>query len=802
MSAEANPNLPLEIAHVLFIDIVGYSKLLIDDQHDAQQQLSRIVRSTNEFRVAETDGKLVRLPTGDGIALVFFSNPEAPVQCATEITKALKANPKFQLRMGIHSGAVSGLTDVNERSNVAGTGINMAQRVMDCGDAGHILLSKRAAEDLTQYSRWHHYLHDLGECEVKHGLVVSLVNLCNEEIGNSEVPKSIKQRGSGRAERSGSTKAERIFGRKRALEIVALLLFFSGIVIWLVQTQRRQVVVMQKQGEQVTTMVTRYQQMEQALARLAQVEVQSKQPGEKLTPEEQRARAYAMLEKELGLTAGTLAKELPGFALELYSRADATPLIRARAAYALNRFDEAEKLSLEAGERDRKAYETANRVADERRKAALESYELAGWSAEKRVQYTNALEHLRKAEHLTDRARDPLEWARVQFAIGWVLYDQGQYQQVESVLREVLKERERLLGPEHPDTIAVRHYIARALSRQGRYAEAETEYRVVLKIKENVLGPEHPDTLKTRNNLANVLDDEGKYAEAEAEFRTVLRLEQKVLGPEHPDTLVIRSNLATVLDSEGKYAEEEVENRTVLKLEQKVLGPEHPDTLSTRNNLGNVLEEEGKYAEAEAEDRAVIALRQKVLGPEHPDTLSTRGSLAVVLDHESNYAEAEGETRAVLNIQQKALGPEHPDTLLTRSDLANTLDHGGKSSEAEAEGREVIKIEERVLGPEHPQTLRSRNGLAVTLNHQGKYAEAEAAFRELIKLYKKALGPGHSATLSCYYYFASGLKSQGKLEEAKEFARRAAEGARKVLGPDHPNTKKYENLLAELEAYP
>jgi tetratricopeptide (TPR) repeat protein len=139
--------------------------------------------------------------------------------------------------------------------------------------------------------------------------------------------------------------------------------------------------------------------------------------------------------------------------------------------------------------RARRAYETANRVADERRKAALESYELAGWSAEKRVQYGDALEHLRKAEQLTDRARDPLEWARVHFAIGWVLYDQGQYQQVESVLREVLKEREQLLGSEHPDTISARHYVARAAVLQGRYAEAEAEYRAVLQLREKVLGP-------------------------------------------------------------------------------------------------------------------------------------------------------------------------------------------------------------------------------------------------------------------------------------------------------------------------
>jgi tetratricopeptide (TPR) repeat protein len=802
MSAEAKSNLPLEIAHVLFIDIVGYSKLLIDDQHDAQQQLSRIVRSTNEFRVAERDGKLVRLPTGDGMALVFFSNPEAPVQCATEITKALKNTPTFELRMGIHSGAVSGVTDVNERSNVAGAGINMAQRVMDCGDAGHILLSKRAAEDLTQYSRWHQYLHDLGECEVKHGVVVSLFSLYNEEIGNSEIPKGIKQRRSGRAGRSVSTQAERIFGRKHVLGIAALLLFLSAIVIWLVQAQRRQVAVIQSQGEQVGAILERNQKMQQALVRLAQVEAQSKQPGEKPTPEEQRARAYAMLEKELGLSAGTLAKEMPGFALELYSRADTTPLIRARAAYALNKFDEAEKLSLEAGEQDQKAYETANRVADERRKSALEAYELAGSSAEKRVQYADALEHLRKAEQLTDRARDPLEWARVQFAIGWVLYDQGQYQQVGSVLRDVCMERERLLGSEHPDTIAARHYMARAALLQGRYAEAETEYRAVLKLREKVLGPENPETLKTRSNLAIVIDQQGKYAEAETEYRAVLKLREKVLGPEHPDTLSARDNLSIVLQEQGKYAEAEVEVRIVLKLREKVMGPEHPRTLRTRGNLAIALDNEGKYPEAEAENRALLKIVEKVLGPEHPDTSEMRNNLADALVHEGKYAEGESEYRAVIKLRQKVLGQEHPDTMKARNGLANVFVQEGKYADGEAEYRAVLKVRQKILGPEHPDTLVTQGGLAIAIAKQQRYTEAELTFSGVLPKFEKAWGIGHPVTLELYEGYAECLKGQGKLPQAKELARRAADGARKVLGPDHPNTKKYEKLLAELEGYP
>ncbi|HEV2994755.1 MAG TPA: adenylate/guanylate cyclase domain-containing protein, partial [Chthoniobacterales bacterium] len=189
MSAEPKPHLRLEIAYVLFIDIVGYSKLLIDEQKELLQKLNEIVRKSEQVRAAEAEGKLVRLPTGDGMALVFSNNPEAPVECALEISKALQNHPEIKLRMGIHSGAVNQIADVNERSNVAGAGINIAQRVMDCGDAGHILLSKHIAEDLAQYRHWQPYLHDLGECEVKHGIRVSVVNLYTEELGNPAIPE-------------------------------------------------------------------------------------------------------------------------------------------------------------------------------------------------------------------------------------------------------------------------------------------------------------------------------------------------------------------------------------------------------------------------------------------------------------------------------------------------------------------------------------------------------------------------------------------------------------------------------------
>jgi TolB-like protein/class 3 adenylate cyclase len=188
MPAEGKPDLRLEIAHVLFIDIVGYSKLLINEQHESLEELNNIVRGTDAFRVAEAAGKLTRLPTGDGMALIFSTTPEAPVECALQIGKVLKSHPELRVRMGVHSGPVSGITDVNDRSNIAGGGINIAQRVMDCGDAGHILLSKRVAEDLAQYRNWQPHLHDLGECQVKHDVTVSVVNLYNDEAGNSALP--------------------------------------------------------------------------------------------------------------------------------------------------------------------------------------------------------------------------------------------------------------------------------------------------------------------------------------------------------------------------------------------------------------------------------------------------------------------------------------------------------------------------------------------------------------------------------------------------------------------------------------
>src|SRR6266404_682725 len=191
MAPESENNLRLEIGHVLFIDLVGYSKLLIEEQKERLRRLTEIVLATAQVREA-TNEQVVRLPTGDGMALVFRNSAEEPAQCALEITQALRTHPDVAIRMGIHSGPVSEVTDVSGRTNITGGGINMAQRVEDCGDGGHILLSKHVANDLQEHRQWSSWLHDLGECEVKHGVRIGVVNLCSDRVGNPEVPKKFR----------------------------------------------------------------------------------------------------------------------------------------------------------------------------------------------------------------------------------------------------------------------------------------------------------------------------------------------------------------------------------------------------------------------------------------------------------------------------------------------------------------------------------------------------------------------------------------------------------------------------------
>src|SRR5947199_9263403 len=190
MAADIKREIKLEIVHVLFLDIVGYSKALTDEQQELIDRLNQVVRGSEEFRKAAAADRLIKIPTGDGMALIFYNSPEQPVNCATEISRALK-NSSWPVRMGVPSGPVTAVTDLNDRTNAAGIGVNVAQRLMDCGDSGHILLSKRVAEDLQQHSRWRAHLHDLGEVEVKHGERIHVFNFYTHDVGNPDPPKKL-----------------------------------------------------------------------------------------------------------------------------------------------------------------------------------------------------------------------------------------------------------------------------------------------------------------------------------------------------------------------------------------------------------------------------------------------------------------------------------------------------------------------------------------------------------------------------------------------------------------------------------
>src|SRR5437870_1681286 len=226
MSAEVKKEIQLEIAHVLFIDIVGYSKLSINEQRAAIDELTQAVRTSEQFQNAEAGSRLIKIPTGDGMALVFYKSPEEPVECALEISRALKEHSKLQLRMGAHSGPVSGVIDVNGHANLAGTGLNVAQRVMGCADAGHILLSRHVAEDLEGYEQWRSLLHDLGFCEVKHGVKLQIVNLCTDEVGNRALPTKL------RVQRQSVARTRRIL-------LATSLILLAGVVAAFVTVLRR-----------------------------------------------------------------------------------------------------------------------------------------------------------------------------------------------------------------------------------------------------------------------------------------------------------------------------------------------------------------------------------------------------------------------------------------------------------------------------------------------------------------------------------------------------------------------------------
>ena len=489
--------------------------------------------------------------------------------------------------------------------------------------------------------------------------------------------------------RDDLARLRRRFAQWAALVLTLLLLLVAGGV-WLKHGQT-------KQGAAIAELKTQNDKLLDAMRELAPTLTQASRSGAREDEPTRLARAYAVLEEKHKLPRGTLAKELPQFAERLLQRSDTSVMDRASALFAVKKFAEAETTALEA---KAKALAAAGQPVED----AIAALELAGSAADAQFHYARALEHCRAAAALTSKQRDPREWARVQDVIAFVLHNQGDDVQAAGVLRPVIETCERVLGPEHPDTLRSLDHLALAMYYQGKYVEAEQEHRAVLAIRERVLGPEHPGTLDSRGNLALALDAQGKHAEAEAEYRSMLPIRERVQGPEHPDTLRIRSNLANSLDAQGKSAEAETEDRALIAIEERVLGRDHPDTLATRNNLAVALDARGKVAEAEQEHRAVLAIKERVLGPEHPDTLKSRNNLANALYEQGKRTEAEAEFRAVLAIRERVLGPEHPDVFQSCHNLALCLAAEGKQPEALLLARRALAGCQKTLGDVHPDT--------------------------------------------------------------------------------------------------
>ena len=505
--------------------------------------------------------------------------------------------------------------------------------------------------------------------------------------------------------------------RQWAAGVAVLLAVIAALTVWLVRQQQRTA----DQIAKLTQAVTLFQG-EQARQEL---------PGRSGAAVEQAT--YSELAKKLGVGERVLRERLPGFAQDLQRAPEATRFERANAAYIAGDYPEAERLALQAAEE-------AQRSSPPRPGDAVSAFELACAVAIRRVEYADALRHLREAEKLADRRRDPSEWAEIQRALGHVLYLQGNFAAAEAVAREDLTERLRWSGSETRETLYSRSNLAAALEREGRYAEAEKEDREVLAARERLLGPEDPETLLSRNNLAVALADSGKLAEAEKEDRTVLAAYGRLRGPDHPDTLTSRHILGVVLIREGRRAEAEQELRAVQAAQERVLGPENPDTLRSRNDLAAVLDDLGRYGEAEKEHRAVLAIRERVLGPEHPDTLTSRANLAFVLEEQGNHEAAVEEDLRVLRVQVRALGPEHPDTLGTREHLALWLFAQGKFAESEEQLSTLLAAQEHIHGVGAAETLKTRQRLAYTQFGQGRYAEAVVSQQKALAVALKGTG--------------------------------------------------------------
>lgn len=350
----------------------------------------------------------------------------------------------------------------------------------------------------------------------------------------------------------------------------------------------------------------------------------------------------------------------------------------------------------------------------------------------------------------------------------------GRWAESGEVHRAVAAERERLLGPEHPDTLASRYEVAFTLSRTGRAADALREYKHVARARSLSLGPDHPETLAARQEMAYVLGQLGRHFDAHQVYTSVLTARERIMGADHPDTLRCRHNLAFNLSRLGRLEESYRMACDVAAARTRVLGPHHPDTLVTRYEVAYALGQLSRWPEALRTYAEVADARARALGPAHPDTLAARYEVGICLGRLGRSAEALQLYRELIDVRTRVHGPAHPETLRARHGLGVNLGRLGRWEEALAESRDVCAIRERVLGPDHPDTLVSRREVAVGLGWLGRWADALTEYRRVATAREHVLGPAHPDTLASRNDEAHCLEQLGRGTEAAELYRRVA----------------------------
>ena len=381
---------------------------------------------------------------------------------------------------------------------------------------------------------------------------------------------------------------------------------------------------------------------------------------------------------------------------------------------------------------------------------------------------------------------------------GTYFHGRGVYSGARPLYERALAIREKLLGPEHPDTATSLNNLAGLLQDQGDLAGARPLYERALAIREKALGPEHPDTATSLNNLALLLQAQGDLAGARPLFERALAIYEKALGPEHPDTATSLNNLAGLLRAQGDLAGARPLFERALAIWEKALGPEHPDTAISLNNLASLLHAQGDFAGARPLFERALAIREKVPGPEHPETAASLINLALLLQAQGDLAGARPLLERALAIREKALGPEHPDTATSLNNLASLLQDQGDLAGARPLYERALAIREKALGPEHPETATSLNNLARLLQDQGDLAGARPLFERALAIREKASGPEHPDTATCLSNLALLLRYQGDLARARPLSERALAIREKVLGPEHLATVQSLNNLADL----